>query len=440
MSPTVITPPTSSTTRTKMRSEKSNPNPNQRQELARARSLTDRLFRKVRPEAYFDRPIPERHRILFYIGHLEAFDWNLIGKNGLGSEPISEELDKLFAFGIDPPVGQLPQDQPSDWPSVEQARQYVEAVRKKLDSAMEAAPPEMIDMALEHRLMHAETFTYILHNLPYTRKILENEGIAGSGPSLNQKSLQLQMKEVSAGTVTLGMKHEDGFGWDNEFEQHTQDVSAFAMSKHKITNGQYLEFVKAGGQAPHYWLCRNDQWSYRGMNAEVPLPLDWPVYVTQSQAEACAQWMGKSLPTEEQFHRAAFGAEAFETEQSQTEKRSEQIFPWGNEPADAHFGNFNYYNADLVPVTATPAGDSAFGISQLVGNGWEWTRSLFKPFPGFAASPSYPGYSANFFDDDHFVLKGASCSTDAHLIRPSFRNWFRRDYPYAYTTFRVVEN
>src|SRR5260370_30933512 len=134
MSPTVITPPTSatSTTRTKLSYEKSN----QLQELARARSVTDRLFRQVRPEAYFDRPIPERHRILFYMGHLEAFDWNLIGKNGLGSKPISEELDKLFAFGIDPPVGQLPQDQPSDWPSVEHARQYVEAVRKKLDSAM----------------------------------------------------------------------------------------------------------------------------------------------------------------------------------------------------------------------------------------------------------------------------------------------------------------
>src|SRR5204862_6469656 len=85
------------------------------------------------------------------------------------------------------------------------------------------------------------------------------------------------------------------------------------------------------------------------------------------------------------------------------------------------------------------AGDSAFGIAQRYGNGWEWTRSLFQPFPGFAPSPAYPGYSANFFDGEHFVLKGASCATPAALLRASFRNWFRKDYPYAYTTFRVVD-
>jgi formylglycine-generating enzyme required for sulfatase activity len=399
--------------------------PNWQPELARVRSLTDRLFRQVNPEAYYDRPIPERHRILFYIGHLEAFDWNLIGKNGLGLNAISEELDKLFAFGIDPPIGQPPQDQPSDWPSLEQTRAYVETVREKLDAAIEAAPLEMVAMALEHRLMHAETLIYILHNLPYERKVAADQEVATICPIL-----KLGMIELTAGTVTLGKQRGEGFGWDNEFEQHTQHVAAFAMSKYKITNGQYLEFVKAGGPAPHYWLSRDRAWFYRGMNAEIPLPVDWPVYATQSQAEAYAQWAGKSLPTEAQFHRAAFG----------TIEQGEQSFPWGNEPTNARFGNFNFYHADLLPVAATPEGDTELGISQLVGNGWEWTRTPFKPFSGFAASPAYPGYSANFFDDDHFVIKGASCATDARLVRPSFRNWFRRDYPYAYTTFRLVEN
>lgn len=93
-----------------------------------------------------------------------------------------------------------------------------------------------------------------------------------------------------------------------------------------------------------------------------------------------------------------------------------------------------------MPVTATPAGDSAFGASQLVGNGWEWTRSPFAPFPGFEPFPTYPGYSANFFDNGHYVLKGASPVTDRVLLRPTFRNWFRPHYPYAYTTFRLVED
>jgi formylglycine-generating enzyme required for sulfatase activity len=91
-------------------------------------------------------------------------------------------------------------------------------------------------------------------------------------------------------------------------------------------------------------------------------------------------------------------------------------------------------------VNATPAGDSAFGLSQLVGNGWEWTSTVFGPFPGFRADANYPGYSANFFDGEHYVMKGASPRTAACFLRRSFRNWFRPDYPYVYATFRCVEN
>jgi len=90
-------------------------------------------------------------------------------------------------------------------------------------------------------------------------------------------------------------------------------------------------------------------------------------------------------------------------------------------------------------VTATMGGDSAFGIAQLVGNGWEWTSTPFEPFPGFQPFPFYPGYSARFFDGQHYVLKGASPRTPAALLRRSFRNWFRPNYPYVYAGFRCVE-
>ena len=83
---------------------------------------------------------------------------------------------------------------------------------------------------------------------------------------------------------------------------------------------------------------------------------------------------------------------------------------------------------------------SAFGVAQAVGNGWEWTRTPFAPFEGFAPDPAYPDYSAAFFDGAHYVLKGASAATDRALVRRSFRNWFRPQYRHAYTTFRVVEH
>ncbi len=104
--------------------------------------------------------------------------------------------------------------------------------------------------------------------------------------------------------------------------------------------------------------------------------------------------------------------------------------------ADSPAANLNFASWDPIPVTASPAP----GFAQLVGNGWEWTSTVFQPFPGFEPFPFYPGYSANFFDGDHYVMKGASARTAACFLRRSFRNWFRPDYPYVYAAFRCVDN
>jgi formylglycine-generating enzyme required for sulfatase activity len=181
---------------------------------------------------------------------------------------------------------------------------------------------------------------------------------------------------------------------------------------------------------PHFWSRRNGELFYRGMFHEFPLPLDWPVYVTQEQASSYAQWIDARLPTEEEFHRAAYATPSGETRQ----------YPWGDAAPDASRGNFDFQRWDPESVRATPGGDSAFGVSQLVGNGWEWTDTIFAPFPGFRSRPSYPGYSSNFFNGEHNVIKGGSPRTAARLLRPSFRNWFRRDYPYVYAAFRCVRD
>jgi formylglycine-generating enzyme required for sulfatase activity len=190
-----------------------------------------------------------------------------------------------------------------------------------------------------------------------------------------------------------------------------------------VTNQQYLEFVQEGGSPPHYWIQRDGKWRYRGFDGEVPLPRDFPVFVSYEQANAYARWRGKALPTEEQFHRAAFGT-----------PEAEQLFPWGNEYRIGT-GNFDFCQ---VRCLVTNVGDSGTAFRNL-GEWMEWT-SVFAPFPGFEPDPLYPTYSSSFFGDEHHVLKGASCATDHLLLRRSFRNWFRSHYPYAYTTFRLVEN
>jgi gamma-glutamyl hercynylcysteine S-oxide synthase len=394
--------------------------------LDSARRLTDSIFRLLTPEALYSRPIPERHRLVFYLGHLEAFDWNLICRKTLGVVPASPQFDTLFEFGIDPPVGQAAVDQPSDWPGVEEIQAYNRRVRARIDDLLDQAPEQIIHVALEHRLMHAETLAYLLHNLPYDqKKPAAVPLVRATDPVANP------MIEIAPGMATLGQKHGE-FGWDNEFAEHRVNVPGFRVSKYKITNGQYLDFVQQGAAAPHFWKRRDSNWFYRGMFFEVPLPLNAPVYVTHEEASAYAQWAGQRLVTEEEFHRAAY----------ETPDGAERPYPWGNAEPDASRGNFDFqrWGWDPVDVNANPAGDSASGVSQLVGNGWEWTATKFGPFPGFQPMPFYPGYSQNFFDEEHYVMKGGSPVTAACMLRRSFRNWFRPNYPYVYASFRLVED
>src|SRR5437879_12190650 len=100
---------------------------------------TAELFRVVREEAMYDRPIPERHRIIFYVGHVEAFDWNLLGDRAFGLRSFQRTFNQLFAFGIDPVGGGLPSDTAADWPTHEEVERYNRRLREELDRAIEHA-------------------------------------------------------------------------------------------------------------------------------------------------------------------------------------------------------------------------------------------------------------------------------------------------------------
>ncbi len=146
---------------------------------------------------------------------------------------------------------------------------------------------------------------------------------------------------------------------------------------------------------------------------EVALPLDWPVYVSHAEANAYAQWQRKRLPTEAQWHRAAQGAADHHNDP----------------PPDVW---------DPSPVQSCGSGASGYGVVGLFANGWEWTSTEFAPFPGFRPYAFYPGYSADFFDGQHYVLKGGSVRTAGCMLRGSYRNWFQPRYQYVYAGFRCV--
>src|SRR6202521_528852 len=333
-----------------------------------------------------------RDRNVFYIGHLEAFDRNLFDQRLLALPSPNPEFDQLFAFGIDPVDGGLPADQPYDWPTLATIRAYVQRISDDIDArfdpveitkredkrgnsgTLEDAPETLLEVAIEHRLMHAETLAYMLHQLPLRQK---------TGPAVTEntaaypldQTLAREMVHVPAGVATLGLARDSGtFGWDNEFGEHRVEVPAFEMDRYMVTNADWLDFINAGGyehrdywresdwawkeregiNKPAFWVrdksseeSNGSGWKLRTMFAEIALPADWPVYVSHAEASAYAKWAGKSLPTEAQRTRAA------------------EFAP--NAP-HAQQGNFDFRRWEPSPVQAHPENRSAAGVVGQFGN------------------------------------------------------------------------
>ena len=426
----------------------------------RNRVRTRRIFDLISEAAYYSKPIALRHPIVFYEGHLPAFSFNTLVRKALGQPSIDASLEALFARGIDPHESAAATgsaDARAGWPSRETVHAFAEEADRQVIDALRDEDlwrpghplldrAEAVFSILEHEAMHQETLLYMWHRLPLGQKTRP----AGYRPAVEGDVPRSRWIEVPAGCATLGVdRGAISFGWDNEFPAMMMDVPAFEIEQHDVTNARWLEFIEAGGYRterwwspeawqwirnesiahPLFWERDGDHWLWRGMFDRVPLPMSWPVYVSHAEASAFARWSRARLPTEAEFQRAAYGS-----------PYGERLHPWGDEPASAQHGAFDFTSWDPMPAGSHPAGASAWDVHDLVGNGWEWTSSVFTPFPGFQAMASYPEYSADFFDGDHFVMKGASPVTARELIRPTFRNWFRPRYPYVYATFRCARD
>ncbi len=423
----------------------------------RNRERTAALFGVLDPEQLYAQPIAQRHPIVFYVGHLPGFSLNTLVKRGLGRPGVDERLERLFARGIDP--DEHGHDASAFvWPDRHNVEAFVRDADDRVLDALATADldrpghplmdrSEAVYAILEHEAMHQETLLYMWHRLPHAAKRAPADYAVRRGTG----DVPQGDVDVPAGAAQVGVDRDAvAFSWDNERPHLTIDVPAFRIQRLNVTNGDFLSFVEAGGyRDPRWWTTADwawlqaearthppfweprpgGRWAWRGMFESFDLPLTWPVYVSYAEAIAYATWVGRRLPTEAEYVRAAYGSPGAETRRH----------PWGDaEPSAAH-GVFDFTSWEPEPVGSHPDGQSAWGVHDLVGNGWEWTSTVFAGFPGFTPIPSYPEYSADFFDGAHFVLKGASPATARALLRPTFRNWFRPRYPYVYATFRTVE-
>jgi ergothioneine biosynthesis protein EgtB len=264
------------------------------------------------------------------------------------------------------------------------------------------------------------------------------------------------MIEIPAGEFAQGSNAIAAL--DNERPRHLQYLPTYYIDRYPVSRGQYHQFIAAGGyQKPEFWS--KEGWLWR-QAAQITEPLYWsprletgflqetrfldrhPVCgVSWYEAEAYSNFVGKRLPTEAEWEKAACW---------NPQTQQQQIYPWGNEPPQPHLCNHNNVRAGLkpapteesypptTPIDAYPQGVSPYGCYDMMGNVWEWTASKFAGYPGFHPEP-YPGYSMTYFDNQHQVLRGGSCVTRPWVIRGSFRNWYHPWIRQIFVGFRCAK-
>lgn len=403
-------------------------------ELHAAWEQSDRLFALLAPAAWTAQPIPLRQPFVFYLGHLPAFAWNHLGHGWLSQAGPASGFDALFARGIDP-VGVDAYVPAAEWPPLDAILDYRDRVRAALAESDRSDDDDgVLAMVVEHELMHHETLLYMLQELEHGLKRRADGAAPVSRVTAASVRRTLQVPE---GDVVLGVRPGSlAFAWDNELPENRVHVGGFTIDSLPVTNAELLDFVRDGGyhearhwraadwawrtrhslEHPRSWVRDDDGFRQRTLFEDVPFDVaaTWPAMTSQAEAAAYARWRGARLPSEAELRRAAWGAVP--------------------SPED----NLGFRHATPVPAGATPRSASAWGVQELIGNGWEWTDTPFGPLPGFEPLARYPGYSADFFDGRHFVLLGASWATHPRLTRPSFRNWFQPHYPYVFSKFRCV--
>jgi gamma-glutamyl hercynylcysteine S-oxide synthase len=374
--------------------------------------------------------------LVWDLGHIAAFEDLWLCQQAGSLPALRDDLADIYDATLTPRAkrGEL------SYLANDDARAFMRDVRRRALDVLEEADvsPDadpltahgfVWEMIVRHEQQHNETMLQALRMAepdvftPHPRP-LPAPPFAGVGPD---------MVLVDAGECAIGADGS-GFAYDNERPRHERHLPAFEIDRLPVTNGDFARFVEAGGYQRREWWS-DAGWAWRQAEG-VERPLFWtddgeerwfdrtraldrvlPVmHVSWFEADAYARSLGKRLPTEAEWEKAAGWDEAA------GELRE---YPWGDEPASDHYANLDQTAFGPARAGAYPRGASPYGVLGMVGDAWEWTASDFEAYPGFRAFP-YSEYSEIFFGDSFKVLRGGSWATRARVAGTTFRNW---DFP-----------
>lgn len=428
-----------------------------------ARRDTQDIFNLVRDEADLHQSPGSGFRpLIWHLAHIGVFEAYWLIQRVAGESAPDQRYERIFD-----PI-RTPREESKDLPSRREMEQYLKRVREGALRCLERVsfddPDPLLrdgyvfNLVLEHERQHQETLGYLQQMLAPEKK--SRPALPASSPCSNAAAATGSTRRAATPATEAGMVHvregyfEMGargrsFAYDNEYPAREIFLPAFKLDRLLTTNEEYAHFIEEGGYerrefwsdegweyrhrenwtSPLYWRRDGERWLVRTMFEEQELPPLHPVTgVSWYEAEAYAKFMGKRLPTEAEWEKAASWDEA------QSRKRR---FAWGDETpgeAQANFGNRCW---GTTAVGGFPAGASPYGCLDMTGNVWEWTSNSFAGYEGFEPFP-YPEYSELWFDGDHKVLKGGSWATSPSVLRTTFRNFFRSHFRIAFAGIRCA--
>ncbi len=393
--------------------------------MVACRRSTLALVAELDQKALCRQPHPEFSPIGWHLGHIAYTEALWIVGHCAGLAPSRSEWQTLFrANGV-------PKRLRTRLPAAQAIFAYLAEVRGSVLRYLEEAPlltqARLWHFVLQHETMHGETIA-MLRRLAGLDEGLEP--LSGG----QQAGLDDSMVVVPAGPLVMGSDGPQAL--DNERPAHPLELAAFAIDRYPMTQGRFREFMAAGGYEERRWWSSHG-WAWRRRNG-VTRPLYWrdglddrPVCgVSFHEAQAYCRFAGRRLPTEAEWERAS---------QARMDAEDASLHPWGQAPPTSGLCNFDRRRGWTSPVGGHPRGRSAFDCHDMLGNVWEWTASAFAPHPSFEAFP-YEGYSQDYFDGRHRVLKGGSWATGPWVLRRTFRNWYGPGVRELFAGFRCARD
>jgi ergothioneine biosynthesis protein EgtB len=402
----------------------------------------------------------------WHIGHTSWFFETVLQKYQPGYKPYSDEF--LFYFnsyyeGFGARI-ERPKRGTRSRPTVAETKKYRARIDEQMTRFIEQVSDRddaetilsIVRLGLEHEMQHQELLVYDIKHL------LCDQFDAPMKPAPSSVETVTGMAEIEGGLFELGfggtgvspVTHAQDaratFAWDNEKPAHKVFLEDFQIDRALVSNGDYLEFIKAGGyqdfrwwhsagwekvntehwQAPLYWEQRDGEWMIRdfgGLHAATERANEPVSHVSFLEASAYAKWAGKRLPTEAEWEKAA----------TTSPHEAKQPFPWGDGAPDESRANlFENGLWNVAPIGAYPDGQTAYGCQQMIGDAWEWTTSDYTPYPGFKSE--FDEYNDKWFVGQK-VLRGGSFATPRIHIRSTYRNFFYPHERWMISGFRCAK-